>query len=165
MGKVADPIGLAHAQPSYPCARDRGQPALSRHARASAVADELILRAFPGLKHPGDGGDVIDNRIGWSFMRLLTPTIALGIESAWVHRNWGPSQQSGFDAAKLALKGLLYKNEPHEMMVSAALAWGPAASGAQGVGASKADTIEPGIFSARDSEICLKASLGCDRSP
>lgn len=111
-----------------------------------AVADELILPAFSNLKHPGDGGDVIDNRIGWSFMRLLTPTIALGIESAWVHRNWGPSQQSGFDAAKLALKGLVYKNEPHEIMISAALAWGPAASGAQGVGASKADTIEPGIF-------------------
>ena len=60
-----------------------------------AVMDELILPAVSSLKHPGEGVDVTDNRIGGSFTRLLTSTLAFGIESGWMHRNWGPSQRSG----------------------------------------------------------------------
>jgi len=111
-----------------------------------AVADELILPAISSLKHPGEGGDVADNRIGWSFTRLLTSTLAFGIESGWIHRNWGPSRRSGFDTTDVSLKGLLYKNEPHEVMISVGLAWGLGGSGAQGVGASKPDILQPGIF-------------------
>jgi hypothetical protein len=44
------------------------------------------------------------------------------------------------------LKGLLYKNELREVMISAALGWGIRGSGAQGVGANKPDTILPSIF-------------------
>ena len=111
-----------------------------------AVMDELILPAVSSLKHPGEGVDVTDNRIGGSFTRLLTSTLAFGIESGWMHRNWGPSQRRGLDTTTLGLKGLLYKNELHEVMISAGLGWGIGSSGAQGVSANNPDTLQPGIF-------------------
>lgn len=114
-----------------------------------AVMDELVLPAVTSLKHPGEGADVMDNRIGAAFSRLLTPSLALGVETGWIHRNWGPAQTSGFDTTSLSLKGLLYKNDLHETMLSAGLAWGIHGSGAQGVGASRPDTISPGIFFGR----------------
>jgi hypothetical protein len=111
-----------------------------------AVMDELVLPAVSRLKHPREGADVTDDRIGWSFTRLLTSTLAFGAESGWLHRNLGSSQRSGFDTTALGLKGLLYKNEPHEVMISAGLAWGIGRSGAQGVGANNPNTLLPGIF-------------------
>src|SRR5262249_48490356 len=111
-----------------------------------AVMDELIWPAVSRLKHPREGTDVTDDRIGWSFTRLLTSTLAFGVESGWIHRNWESSQRSGFDTTALELKGLLYKNEPHEVMISAGFAWGIGGSGAQGVGASNPDTLLPSIF-------------------
>jgi hypothetical protein len=111
-----------------------------------AVMDELVLPAVSRLKHPGEGTDVVDSRIEGSFTRLLTSTLAVGIESGWIHRNWGPSQRAGFDTTTFGLKGLLYKNELHEVMISAGLGWGIGRSGAQGVGASNSDTLQPGIF-------------------
>ena len=111
-----------------------------------AVMDELILPAVSRLKHPGDGADVNDDRIGGSFSRLLTSTLAFEIESGWVRRNWGGAQRSGFETTSLGLKGLLYKNDLHEMMVSAGLAWGIRGSGARGIGESSPDTLQPGIF-------------------
>jgi hypothetical protein len=110
-----------------------------------AVMDELVLPAVR-LEHPREGTDVTDDRIGWSFTRLLTSTLAFGAESGWIHRNLGSAQRSGFDTTALGLKGLLYKSEPHEVMISAGLAWGIGGFGAQGVGASNPDTLLPGIF-------------------
>src|SRR2546430_13984096 len=54
-----------------------------------AVMDELVLPAVSRLKHRREGADVVDDRIGWSFTRLLTSTLAFGVESGWIHRNWG----------------------------------------------------------------------------
>jgi hypothetical protein len=111
-----------------------------------AVMDELVFPAVSSLKHPGEGADVTDQRFALSFSRLLTPWLSFGVETGWIHRNWGPAQRSGFDTTSLSLKGLLYKNDPHEAMLSAELAWGIRGSGAQGVGASRPDTISPGVF-------------------
>jgi hypothetical protein len=111
-----------------------------------AVMDELVFPAVSSLKHPREGADVTDDRIGGSFTRLLTSTLSFGIESGWIHRNWGVAQRSGFDTTALTFKDLLYKNETHEVMISAGLAWGIGHSGAQGVGANKPDTIVPSIF-------------------
>src|SRR5262249_2178293 len=52
-----------------------------------AVADESRLPLFTSSKHPDEGGDVVDNRFSWSFFRLLTPTLGVGIDSGWVQRN------------------------------------------------------------------------------
>jgi len=46
-----------------------------------AVADESILPLFSSSKHPDEGGDVLDNRFTWSFFRLLTQTLGVGIEA------------------------------------------------------------------------------------
>jgi len=111
-----------------------------------AVMDELVFPALSSFKHPGEGTDVTDERIGLSFTRLLTPTLSLGVETGWIHRNWGVAERSGFDTTFLSLKGLVCENELHETMLSAALSWGIRGSGAQGVGASRPDTIAPGLF-------------------
>ena len=50
-----------------------------------AVADELIVPNFSGFMHPAEGGNVVDNRFDWAFSRLLTPTLAVGIDGGWVH--------------------------------------------------------------------------------
>jgi hypothetical protein len=112
-----------------------------------AVADELLFQPNY-LQHPaGDDTNVRDMTVGWSFMRLLTPDLAVGASGGWIHRapdafpaQWGPDQ------ASLTIKRLIYKDEPHETLVSAGLTWGIGGSGGQRVGANAPDTLQPGIF-------------------
>jgi hypothetical protein len=111
-----------------------------------AVADEAIMPNFSSLKHPDSGADVTDNRINWSFTRLLTPTVGIFIDSSWIARNWGVTNRSGFDVTSLGIKWEVYRDNPHETLISANLAWGIGHSGAQGVNANAPDTIRPGIF-------------------
>jgi hypothetical protein len=111
-----------------------------------AVMDEFELPTTTTLKHPDGGADITDNRIGWSFTRLLTPTVSIGVDSGWIQRNWGVASRSGFDTTALTLKDLLYRNEVHEVMISTGVAWGIGHSGGQGVGTNLPDMILPGIF-------------------
>jgi hypothetical protein len=97
-------------------------------------------------KQPDEGGDVVDKRFTWSIFRLLTPTLGVGVDSGWVHRDWGSSRSSGFDTTNLTVKGEIYRNDLHETLVSSGLTWGIGHSGAQGVGANAPDFIAPGIF-------------------
>ena len=142
---IAAMVALSHAAQAHGIVGNRVFPGTLAFDDP-AVTDELILPAVSSLKHPGEGVDVTDNRIGGSFTRLLTSTVAFGIESGWMHRNWGPSQRWGSDTTTLGLKGLLYSNELHEVMISAGLGWGIGSSGAQGVSANNPDTLQPGIF-------------------
>jgi hypothetical protein len=103
-------------------------------------------RSFSSAKHPDEGADVVDNRLSWSFFRLLTPTLGVGVDSGWVRRNWPSTQRAGFDVTSLSIKGEVYRNDLHETLVAAALAWDIGHSGAQGVGANGPDAIHPGIF-------------------
>jgi hypothetical protein len=111
-----------------------------------AVADEAIVPNFATSKHPDEGGDVVDNRYSWSFFRLLTKTLGVGIDSGWVHRDWGGGSRSGFDTTNLTIKGEVYRNDLHETLVAAGLSWGIGHLGAQGIGANAPDLIIPGIF-------------------
>jgi hypothetical protein len=111
-----------------------------------AVADEATIPNFSNLNHPADRGDVIDDRINWSFSRLLTPTVAFVVDNSWIHRDWGASERSGFDLTNLGVKWEVYRSNLHETLVAASLMWGIGHSGAQGVGANAPDTIKPGIF-------------------
>jgi hypothetical protein len=52
-----------------------------------AVADEAVLPDFSSLNYPAQGGKVTENRINWSFVRLLTPTLQVSIDSGWLHQN------------------------------------------------------------------------------
>jgi hypothetical protein len=111
-----------------------------------AVMDELVFPAASNIKHPDGDADVTDSRIGRSFTRLLTPTVSIGVESGWIHRNWGVAQRSGFDTTALTVKDLLYKNDLHEVIISAALAWLIGHSGAQGINANRPDIVQPSLF-------------------
>jgi hypothetical protein len=46
----------------------------------------------------------------------------------------------------LGLKGEVYRNDLHEILVSARLGWGIGHSGAQGISANAPDLLQPGIF-------------------
>src|SRR6202040_1096666 len=81
-----------------------------------------------------------------SFARLLTPETSIGFNSGWIHRSGAFPAQAGFDQTGVTIKHLMYKNELHEMLISASLTWGIGGSGAKGVGANKPNTVLPGIF-------------------
>src|SRR5215468_1575479 len=103
-----------------------------------AVADEAIVPLYSTFKHPAEIGDgqVTDNAFNWSLFRLLTPTLGVGVDSGWVHRNWGVGRRSGFDITSVNLKGEVYRNDLHEILVAAGATWGIGRSGAQGAGAN-----------------------------
>jgi len=111
-----------------------------------AVADELILPNFSYLTYPTQGSNVAENRINGAFARLLTPTLAFTIDSAWVRQNWPTGRTSGFDKTNIGLKYEAYRDNRHEALVSVGLAWGIGHSGAVAIGADAPDTIQPGIF-------------------
>jgi len=113
-----------------------------------AVADEFSMSqsTFQNPLNKDSGLNVLDNSILWSFARLLTPELSIGVNSGWIHRTGdGFPTQSGFDQTSITLKQLLYKNELHETLISGSLSWGIGGSGAQGVGANKPNTLFPSI--------------------
>jgi hypothetical protein len=100
-----------------------------------AVADEAILPSYIYLEQRTQGSNAIENRINWSFARLLTPTLAVTFDSGWIHQGWPIGRASGFDTTDIGLKYEAYRNNQHETLVSVGLAWGIGHSGAQAVGA------------------------------
>ena len=111
-----------------------------------AVADEAILPAFSRLQRPADPGSFVENRINWSFVRLLTPTLAVSVDNGWIHRQWSGGAQSGFDTTNIGIKSEIFRDNRHEMLISAGLMWGIGQSGAASIGAKGPDTIQPGLF-------------------
>jgi hypothetical protein len=113
-----------------------------------AVADEFLILPST-LSHPLDsasGFSVFDASFSWSFARLLTPEVSVGVNGGWIRRTGdGFPRQTGFDQTSVTLKRLMYKNELRETLISASLSWGIGGSGAQGVGANKPDTVMPTI--------------------
>jgi hypothetical protein len=110
-----------------------------------AVADEAIVPNFAYLGFPTQGSNVLDNRINWSFARLLTPTLAATLDSGWIHQNWPIGHTSGFDKTNLGLKYEAYRDNKHEALVSVSLTWGIAHSGSIGVGTDAPNTIQPAV--------------------
>src|SRR6202158_2462677 len=111
-----------------------------------AVADEAILPYYENLDLPLQGSNASQNHIKWAFARLLTPTLAVTLDSGWLHQNWPVGHTSGFDKTNVGLKYEAYRNNQHEALISVGLAWGIGHSGAQAVGADAPDTIQPGVF-------------------
>ena len=79
-----------------------------------AVADEAILPSYTYLEQPTQGSNAIENRINWSFARLLTPTLAVIFDSGWIHQGW--RRTSGFDTTDIGLKYEAYRNNQHETL-------------------------------------------------
>jgi hypothetical protein len=111
-----------------------------------AVADEAILPYYTRLDFPTQGSNAVENRINWSFARLLTPVLAVTADGGWIHQNWPVGHTAGFDTTDVGLKYEAYRNNQHEALISVGLAWGIGHSGAQAVGADQPNTIQPGVF-------------------
>jgi hypothetical protein len=111
-----------------------------------AVADEAILPLYTFQQFPPQGAPVSENRINAAFARLLTPTLALTLDSGWIHQNWPTGHASGFDRTDIGLKYEALRNNQHEALVSVSLDWGIGHSGSVAVGADAPDTIQPGLF-------------------
>ncbi len=111
-----------------------------------AVADEAIVPNFSHLGFPAQGSTTVENRINWAFARLLTPTLALTLDSGWLHQSWPVGATSGSDKINLGLKYEALRDNRHEALVSVGLAWGIAHSGAAGVGTDAPSTVQPGVF-------------------
>jgi hypothetical protein len=111
-----------------------------------AVADEAILPSYIYLEQRTQGSNAIENRINWSFARLLTPTLEVTFDSGWIHQGWPIGRTSGFDTTDIGLKYEAYRNNHHETLVSVGLGWGIGHSGAQAVGADGPNTLQPALF-------------------
>jgi hypothetical protein len=111
-----------------------------------SVADEAILPYYSYFQQPTQGSNAIENRINWSFARLLTPTLQVTFDSGWIHQNWPVGRTSGFDTTDIGLKYAAYRNNQHETLVSVGLAWGIGQSGSQAVGAEGTNTLQPAVF-------------------
>jgi hypothetical protein len=66
--------------------------------------------------------------------------------TAWIHRNWGVARRSGFDITSVELKGEVYRNDLHEILIAAGTTWGIGQTGAQGAAANMPNLIAPGVF-------------------
>jgi hypothetical protein len=52
-----------------------------------AVADELFIPLYGHLEHPTrEGGEATDDAFSLTFLRLLTPKLAIGGDSTWLRR-------------------------------------------------------------------------------
>jgi hypothetical protein len=109
-----------------------------------AVNDELSS-TFSPLRHAAPGGAAVDRQLTTETSRLLTPNLAIGAETSWIDRRGrNPSGATGIDGVRLNLKGLLYRDDPREMLLSAGFAWGLPGVGRRQLEAHSA--ITPGLF-------------------
>jgi hypothetical protein len=109
-----------------------------------AVNDELSS-TFSALRRNAPGGTAVERQLTTETSRLLTPSLAIGAETSWIDRGGhSPSGASGVDGLRLNLKGLVFRDDPREMLLSAGLTWG-----LPGVGRRQLEahgTIEPAVF-------------------
>lgn len=113
-----------------------------------AVADELQIWTVNSRQSLDTGPSfvVLDQAVYGSFQRLLTDTLAFGINTGGIFRSGGGlAPRAGFDQTRLSLKHLVYKDELHETLVSASLTWGIGGSGSQAVGAASPNTLAPAL--------------------
>jgi hypothetical protein len=121
---------------------------LRRNVMGKTVgADEAIVPHLRYLSYPTLGGTVIENRINWSFARLLTPTLTVTLDSGRLHQNWPVEPTSGFDKTSLGLKYEAYRDNQHESLISLSFAWGIAHSASAAVGTDVPSTVQPGEVS------------------
>lgn len=109
-----------------------------------AVNDELSS-IFSALKRTAPGGTAVERQLTTETSRLLTPNLAIGAETSWIDRGGhNPSGASGVDGLRLNLKGLVFRDDPREMLLSAGLEWGLPGVGRRQLEAHGA--ITPGLF-------------------
>ena len=108
----------------------------------TAVADEFTETPSFINRRAADGTEVTDESLNWQLTRLLIPNVAIVVDAGLIHRGWPDFQHSGFDSTTLSLKGPLYENDPHEILLSVQLSWTIGQSGTPAVGAGGPNTLK-----------------------
>jgi len=139
-------LGLAHSAHAHGIAGNRYFPGTLTFDDP-AVADELLFD-YATRQHPAeDGGLVRDNAASITFMRLLTPDVAFGASTTGIVRSRSNfAQQAGFDNVDLTFKAMLFRSDPHEILLSAAIRWEIGGTGNAAVGGDRPNILQPGIF-------------------
>src|SRR5262249_21539992 len=88
-------LGFAHSAHAHGIAGNRFFPG-TLSFDDPAVADESILPLFSSSKHPDEGATPSITGLPGLFFRLLTPTLGVGVDSGWAHREWGSSRSLFF---------------------------------------------------------------------
>ena len=113
------------------------------------VADELSLPTYSSRKTAASGDEPATRETEWSaeFTKRITPNLGLGFEATYLRLSpEGGDVQKGFDNFAVGLKYQFYKNDEHEMILSAGVDWGIGGSGAKRVGAESFSTFTPTFF-------------------
>jgi hypothetical protein len=113
------------------------------------VADELSLPTITSVRHgAGDEGPASrQTTIGIDFATRLTEHFGIGFGTAHQRFSYaGQPAASGYDNAELGLKYLLYRDEAHESLLSAGLAWEIGGTGSRSIGADRFSTYTPTVY-------------------
>ena len=110
------------------------------------AADELAFPTISTFRNAGNPA-VRETSVGFEFDKLIVPKLALGVSENWV--NLSPQQgsaNSGFNNLSLLAKYQLWKNAPHEAIVSAGLECEVGGTGSRSIGADATSTFTPKIY-------------------
>jgi hypothetical protein len=107
------------------------------------VADELSLPTIASVRNGAsdEGPASRQTTIGIDFATRLTENFGIGFGTA--HQRFayaGQPAAGGYDNAELGLKYLLYRDEAHESLLSAGLAWEIGGTGSRSIGADRSST-------------------------
>ena len=110
-----------------------------------AVADEFSISTGVA-ENAVDGLYATNNASTLSVVRLLTPTISIGIDTGYLRRNWNGVHQSGATGTDLVLKTRLYEDDQNETLVAGSLAYTFAGSGSRQIGANTPSSLGPSLY-------------------
>lgn len=114
-----------------------------------------LSRSTRGWHPTPQGGIATDDNFSITFLRLLTPTLAVGGDTTWTDRQRnGFSARQGLTSTHLLAKSLLYENDPHETLVSGSFIAGIGGLGSKGVGSGGPYSLGPSITFGKASETC-----------
>ncbi len=110
------------------------------------VGDEFDLQ-YGHIKSPADGGgDMNVNTVSYEWDKLITSDLGFSVAGSYVGQN-APDGGSarGWDNLTVGLKYLVYRNAPHEFMLSAGVLAALGGSGAKSI-ANAYSTITPTVY-------------------
>lgn len=113
------------------------------------VAEELSLPSVFHIKMPpsGDKPATRETDISADFSKRITPNLGLSVGGTLIHLDpEGEPGHTGFGNLELGLKYQFFKNDPHEMILSAGFGWEVGGTGSKNVGAESFSILSPAVF-------------------
>jgi hypothetical protein len=113
------------------------------------VADELSLPSILHIKRPksGDEPATVETEFSGELSKRITRDLGISLEGELTHidPDEGPSL-TGFGNLEVSLKYQVFKDDPHEAIVSLGLGWEVGGTGRKSTDADSFDTVSPLIF-------------------